>query len=308
MKPVGARDLGFGICPLCRRSSDLQSSHIIPSFVFQWLRDSSATGHIRFSGAPNVRVQDGWKPKMLCSSCEQRFAAWEKSFAEKCFAPILNGTANHIRYRSWMLKFATSVSWRVLQAFIAIDGLADFPAHLVSTANAALNVWGEFLLEQRPHPTHHEQHLFLVDTIESTTVADTPANINRYLLRAVEVYVAYTPSSAITYAKMGRFVLFGFIKMPHPRRWKGTKLNANEGTFGVMDIELPSSIGTFIIDRARLAAEKFAEISDRQHERIGETYRRDLDRAAESESLRALHHDVLLFGQEAFEITHRRKT
>jgi hypothetical protein len=236
------------------------------------------------------------------------FAAWEKSFAEKCFAPILNGTADRIHYRSWMLKFATSVSWRVLQAFKVIDGLVEFPADLVSTADAALNEWGEFLLDRRPHPGHHEQHLLLVDAIESTTVADTPANINRYLLRAVDVYVAYTPSSAITYAKMGRFVLFGFIEMPHPRRWKGTKLNANEGVFGVMDTELPNHVGTFIMDRARRVAEKFAGMSDRQHVRIGETYRRDLDHAAGSESIRALHHDVLLFGQEAFEITRRRKS
>ncbi len=308
MNPADARDLGFGTCPLCGQSSDLQLSHIIPSFVFQWLRDSSATGHIRFLEAPNVRVQDGWKPRMLCSGCEQRFAAWEKSFAEKCFVPILNGTADRIRYRSWMLKFATSVSWRVLQAFKAIDGLAGFPPILVSTADTALNEWGEFLLDRQPHPGRHEQHLLLVDAIESTTVADTPANINRYLLRAIEVYVAYTPSSAITYAKMGRFVLFGFIEMPHPRRWKGTKLNANEGVFGVTDTQLPSSIGTFIMDRARRTAEKYAGMSDRQHDRIGETYQRDLDRAADSESLRALHHDVLLFGQEAFEITRKRKT
>ena len=308
IKPVDALDLEFRTCPLCGQSSDLQSSHIIPHFVFQWLRDSSATGHIRFSEAPNVRVQDGLKPRMLCGDCEQKFATWEKNFAEKCFVPILNGTADRIRYRSWMLKFATSVSWRVLQVFNATGRLADFPPHLVSFANAALHEWGEFLLDRRPHPGRHEQHLLLVDAIESTTVADTPANINRYLLRAIDMDVACTSSSVITYAKMGRFVLFGFIEMPHPRRWKGTKLNANEGVFGVMNIELPDDVGTFIMGRAQSTAAMYAGISDRQRDHIGETYRRDLQRAADSESLRAMHHDVLLFGQEAFETTRNRKT
>ncbi len=303
MTRVDTQEIEFDQCALCGRSSDLQSSHIIPSFAFRWLRDSSATGHFRFSGAPNRRVQDGWKPRMLCRECEQRFAVCEKAFAEKCFGPIVSGDVERIRYQPWMLKFATSVSWRVLCAFKAIDGLSGFPAHLVSAADATLKEWGQFLLDRRPHPGAHEQHLFLVDAIESSTVPNMPVNINRYLLRAIEVYVAHTESSAITYAKMGRFVLFGFVEMPHPRRWKGTKLNANEGIFGVQDIELPVNIGEFVMDRARRAADRYAEITDRQNAKIRESYQRDLDRAANSDSFRAIHHDVLLFGDEAFEIT-----
>ncbi|MDA2911945.1 hypothetical protein MYX04_13585, partial [Nitrospiraceae bacterium AH_259_D15_M11_P09] len=143
----------------------------------------------------------------------------------------------------------------------------------------------------------------LVDAIESTSLHNVPENINRYLLRAVEIYVAYTPDSAVTYAKMGKFVLFGFIENPYPRRWKGTKINANEGRFGVSDIELPSNVGEFIMDRARLAAEKTKQISEKQRVRITETYRKDMDRAADSETIRAMTHDVLLFGDSAFEAT-----
>ncbi len=148
--------------------------------------------------------------------------------------------------------------------FKATDGLADFPPHLISAADVALNKWGEFLLGTRQHPGRHEQHMFLLGAIELTTAANVPANINRYLLRTVEVYVACTHDSAITYAKMGRFVLFGFIAIPRPRRWKGTRLNARTGVFGVRDIELPSDIGEFIMERARRCGEKYAEISDRQ--------------------------------------------
>ncbi len=301
------KEIRFDRCALCAQLSDLQSSHIIPSFVFQWLRDSSATGHFRFSDAPNMRVQDGWKPRMLCSACEQKFAVWEKAFAEKCFGPIVSGNADRVRYQPWMLKFAASVSWRALCAFKAIGGLSGFPAHLVSAADATVDEWGEFLLDRRPHPGDHEQHMFLVDAVESSTVQNMPANISRYLLRAVEVYVAHTDDSAITYAKMGRFVLFGFVTMSNPRRWKGTKLNANAGVFGVRDIELPAIIGDFVMDRARRAANIYAEISDRQHAKIRESYQRDLDRAANSESLRAMHHDVFLFGDEAFEVTRSKK-
>lgn len=146
----------------------------------------------------------------------------------------------------------------------------------------------------------------LFDGIESSTIRDLPPNINRYLMRAIEIYVAYNSMSAITYAKMGRFVLFGFIRPAHPRRWKGTKLNANEGTFGVGHVTLPGFVGTFIMDRSRRLASRFAGISDRQQAKMTESFRRDLDRLSNSDSFRALHHDVMMFGEEeAFGITRR---
>lgn len=301
-----ARNIGFSSCALCDESSELQDSHIIPSFIFEWLVNTSGTGFMRFGESPNLRVQDGWKPKMLCADCEQKFSLWEKRFADNCFYPIINGEKNQIRYEAWMLKFATSVSWRVLRSFKAIGGLDGFPENILSATENSLDVWRAYLLGKTSNPAKHEQHLMLMDTIESTTFENTPKNINRYLLRAVEIYVAYTPDSAITYAKMGKFILFGFIENPYPRRWKGTKLNANEGRFGVSDIELPSNVGNFIMDRARLAAEKTKQISEKQRAKINESYRKDIDRAATSESMRAMTQDVLLFGNSMFDVTHNK--
>ena len=66
--------LVFKQCALCASTSELQASHIIPRFVFDWLRDTSATGHFRSSQIPDLRVQDGLKPRMLCKRCEQLFS------------------------------------------------------------------------------------------------------------------------------------------------------------------------------------------------------------------------------------------
>jgi len=240
---------------------------------------------------------------MLCGDCEQKFALLENRFADNCFYPIVNGEKSQIHYGTWMLKFATSVSWRVLRAFKAIGGLDSFPQNILDASEDALSTWKAFLFDEEPHPRHHEQHLILVDGIESTSLQSVPENINRYLLRAVEIYVAYTPDSAVTYAKMGKFVLFGFIENPYPRRWKGTKINANKGRFVVSDIELPLNVGEFIMGRARLAAEKTKQMSEKQRVRITETYSKDMERAANSETIRAMTCDVLLFGDSAFEVT-----
>ena len=168
-------------CALCAKSSDLQASHIIPGFVFDWLRETSATGYFRFSQSPNRRVQDGWKPRMLCWNCEQRFSVWEREFAEKCFVPINSGRVRRISYGPWMLKFATSVSWRVLRVFAATGGLSGFPDHILAKVDDTLQAWACFLLGSQFDQGSNEQHMFVVDVLESTSNDNPPANISRYL-------------------------------------------------------------------------------------------------------------------------------
>lgn len=296
-------NLTFDRCALCAKSSDLQASHIIPRFVFNWLKNTSATGHFRSSENPNLRVQDGLKPRMLCMECEQLFSSWEKQFSEECFVLLNRGNVHNISYGPWMLKFATSVSWRVLHFFDANGYLSKFPDHIITSINRALREWSQFLLDDSPHPGSHEQHMFLGDVIAGTSIANTPANISRYLARTIDCDVAFTQDSAITYAKMGKFVLFGFIEIPHPRQWEGTKLHVRKGSFGEKNIELPSTVGEYLFDRAMRAANSNSKISTRQRARISKSYKQNLDRAVQSETLRALHQDVLLFGNKAFEIT-----
>lgn len=296
----------FDRCMLCGRSSDLQASHIIPSFVFDWLRNTSATGHFRSSRSPNLRVQDGLKPRMLCEGCEQLFASWEKDFSEGCFVPLNDGNIRKFSYGPWRLKFATSVSWRVLRMFAAIDGLAGFPDHITMEVNDALEEWSQFLLGKKSNPGHHEQHMFVVDAIDHSSIADLPSNINRYLTRAIDIDVAFVQDDAISYVKMGRFILFGFIAMKYRRRWKETKLHVRHGRFGQQDVELPSNVGDFILGRVRLAAERYSQISERQHARIRNSYEKRPDHVAQGETLRAMHQDVLMFGTRAFDATQPR--
>ena len=293
----------FEECALCAQSADLQASHIIPGFVFNWLRETSATGYIRFSQCPNLRVQDGLKPRMLCWNCEQLFSSWEREFAEKCFVPINSGRVRKISYGPWMLKFAISVSWRVLRVLAANGGLTGFPDHILTKVNDALQEWARFLLGSQSSPGSHEQHMIVVDVVESVSNDNPPPNISRYLSRAIEIDVAHAHDSAFTYAKMGRFVLFGFVAMEYPRRWKGTRLHVQQGRLGQQDIELPSNVGDYLCAHARIAAEKSSQISERQQAKIGQTYEQDLDRAARSETLRAMHHDVSMFGTDAFRAT-----
>ena len=46
-----------GQCLLCHETRELRRSHIIPKFVSDWQKASSATGYIRNAKAINVRFQ-----------------------------------------------------------------------------------------------------------------------------------------------------------------------------------------------------------------------------------------------------------
>lgn len=76
------------ICALCNQESELRESHIIPKFVFDYIKETSATGYLRNVTSINRRLQDGPKRKLLCHDCEQKFSIAEKYFAETVFSPM----------------------------------------------------------------------------------------------------------------------------------------------------------------------------------------------------------------------------
>jgi len=125
--------------------------------------------------------------------------------------------------------------------------------------------------------------------------------MSRYFLRSVDIDAVSSSSSAFIYAKMCHFLLVGFIEMPAAKEWRGTKLHINHGRVGgKVNYVLPGSFVSYLKSRARMMAQAQDSISETQWRRITETCERDLNRAADSESLRAMNFDVTLFGGDSF--------
>src|SRR5260370_38660106 len=99
-------------CRLCGETKELQESHILPGLVYRWIKETSATGYLRFGQQPNLRVQDGLKLHLLCDDCEQRFNQWETQFANQIFHSMTQRKAGRASYGTWLLLFCASVSWR----------------------------------------------------------------------------------------------------------------------------------------------------------------------------------------------------
>lgn len=289
----------YGICKLCCKGKELQKSHIIPKFVFDWLKESSGTGFLRSNEIPNKRVQDGRKEPMLCGGCESLFNQWETPFATKIFHPLNMNAVSSFRYESWLLKFAVSVSWRVLTWYISND-VTEFSESAKTLIDKALQTWKEFLLDKRSHPDSFEQHIILLDMIESIeNINDLPPNMNRFMIRGCHVNLAHSNGHPLfIYTKMGRITLLGFIGIKNLRDWVGTRIHVKQGIVGG-DIVMPLQFLDYIKYQATAELRVHDRISERQKKVISKTYIKDINRVVMSETFQVLDHDVWLFGENA---------
>jgi hypothetical protein len=214
--------VGSGRCALCEHSAPLQQSHIIPAFVFRWLKSSGLTGHIRNTLEPNKRIQDGVKRTLLCAECETLLSRDEKLFSDRLFYPCLAGSMP-ITYSDWLLRFCVSVSWRVLLEHKGRNALTKYSQAQQLLLRRAERVWRGFLLGSESTPREFEQHFLPLDLIRDTTIPNLPDNINRYLMGTVEMDIVGSDHRLMTFSKLGRFIILGIIH-GETRGWEGTKV------------------------------------------------------------------------------------
>lgn len=288
------------VCSLCGDHSALQLSHVLPAFVYRRQRKTSGTGYIRFGEAPNRRVQDGIKIRLLCRMCEERLNRFETDFANNLFHPWNDNPRATIRYYDWFMKFCVSISWRVLVYFMSQveNGIVHLSIEQKIEARRALSHWSDVLLDTQPHPGRFEQHVILVDTISSHSVKNIAKNINRYFLRAVEMDLPANRDFASTMAKLGRFVIFGYIKPP-AKKWTGTKVHVKTGTIGPRHYNLTDDVLEYFNYRASRHDRLSKQLSEQQQEKIERSVLSNLNRWVGSETHAAMLRDFEMFGIEA---------
>jgi hypothetical protein len=103
-----------------------------------------------------------------------------------------------------------------------------------------------------------------------------------------------------TYSKLERFIILGFVELPRTRQWIGTKVHVKHGTIKPGEYVMPVQFMDYLIGKAKTAAAAQNKISQRQNAKIEAAFRKNIDRVANSETFRALSHDVRLFGRDAF--------
>lgn len=286
-----------GICRLCGTATALRESHIVPAFIYRWLKDTSGTGYLRGGAAPNQRMQDGLKAYWLCGACEMHFSAWETAFANQVYFPVANSSARNIRYGEWMLKFCMSLSWRVL-TFIQENGNLDhLSSELAATSLLARDSWASCLLGRAPHPGVFEQHMILVDEIARHTGGDLPPTINRYLLRTVDIDVAGSTKESLVYVKLPHVIVLGIIRVPKIDQWVGTKIHVKKGFVGPARTVVSATLFNFIVDRANGAAATMKNgISEIQRKKIDASFAAKEAEFPDTGTFKAMAADIRLSG------------
>lgn len=288
--------MALGICAFCGNPATLKESHVLPAFVYRWLR-RRGTGHIRHSENPNRRVQDGLKLELLCGGCEQRFSRFETAFATKVFHPWHSGT-HRISYENWLLKFCVSVSWRVLNYALAHGRGHDYTSEQKTLLQHADERWRAFLNDEVPHPAEFEQHMLIFDIVEDTTVLDLPSNFNRYMTGAVTLDIVGSDRSVMTFAKLGRFIIFGMIQKG-PAKWEGTKIHVKNGILKPDKFVVPAGLLDLFKEKANFASDALAKMSPAQQAKVDANLMQNLDSFLDSDQFAAFAADARMFGEEA---------
>lgn len=284
-------------CAFCGMISPLRESHVLPAFVYRWLRGRSGTGHIRHTDAPNRRVQDGLKLKWLCGACEGKFSRYETAFAKNIFYLWLKG-ADRVDYNELFLKFCVSVSWRVLKYAYGRNRFAAYTEEQKILVSEAEKRWRLFLNDDAIHPGSFEQHLIIFDVVESTTITDLPQNFNRFMTGAITLDIVGSDKSLLTFAKLGRFMIFGVIQKG-PNKWDGTKVHVKHGTIKPDTLTIPAGLLDLFYEKATHASAAMATISDAQSAKIDDHVMRNLEKFRESDQFKAIVADARMFGEEA---------
>jgi hypothetical protein len=281
-------------CALCAVVFEPEEqSHIVSAFVYRWLKESSATGFMRFLPKINQRTQDGIKDYFLCPACEDRLSGYEDMFSKKIFYPYVRDDSVSVDYGEYLLKFAVGASWRLLAYGIEKRGLAHFRGRHSRAVDDTLKTWQDYLLDRADDVGLHEIHLLPLSGIVDHNADHVPAGINRYLRRCVEINVGVSDAEAFTYCKLGPMILIGLIEYPDLDHWQNTKI-AKKGRFGPGDFVAPGQYKNFIFERCQRMFELQRNISGRQRAAIEESYGKDIDRWKDSDTYDATLLDMQL--------------
>lgn len=266
-------------CALCEEGEDLQLSHIVPSLIVNWLRDSSGTGFLRGATGKNIRIQDAPKMRLLCSRCEVKLSRFEKYFAEAVFFPYQNKAVKRFSYDESLLKFVVSMGWRILQS--DLDSLRRRSPHLMAYAKQALRTWGDFMLGLREDEGENEHHLFFLDFVQDSSMDIVP-NFQWYTLRAIDGCLAIGQERALSYTKFPGMLLVSAVHPPRLDGWVGTRIARGVGEIGPpQEIAYPG-FWEFLVDRVERSFE--SNVSKIQERRIEKTIRSNPDRMLSSKS------------------------
>lgn len=262
-------------CNLCKETKVLKSSHLIPKFVGEWIKETSVTKKMRSAQSINKRIQDIKRVKLLCEECEQSFSIVEKYFSETLFKPFLNKDTPIINYDKNLSRFILSLLWRML-VNLAPQIQWKNSSHELQ-AESAMEDWRSALNDKKNFENYNLYLLMLKLVPDARNIEGTNVDINWYFFRAVDGTVAQTDDDAIVYVKIPGFAFFGSIYNSSLDYFRGCKVHAS-GTFDFEEQDAKPLILRFLHERSLIALSPNRGISEVQRQKISADYEKYKER------------------------------
>jgi hypothetical protein len=295
----------MGICALCLKEERLVASHLIPAFVFRWLKETGATGFLRGGTNVNLRMQDGKKHDLLCIQCEGVLNNYETNFANMIFYPYVNqelsdsgiatGKIGSFIYTDWLLRFVISIHWRLI---VTHDAPTDkhIPQKLLTCLNNMRETWRKFLLKESDHTGDCESHIIFLRNLaagQGTLPPNINDNINFYLLRAVDGTSISSRNKIGVYSKVGPIAFMTTIRPNKFVNAVDTRIRM-KGKIKTAQVIKNQLIAKFVfITRPNEAFSK-AKYSEKQLQVIENAYKANPEKAKRSMTMRAAEADLIL--------------
>ena len=292
-------------CKLCKAEAELQCSHVVPRYVWKWLRRTGITHHMRSSADPNQRQQDGPKRRWLCTDCEQKLSKWENRFKKEVFEPATK-VQKIGPYSGRGMLCALSILWRVgMQMCEHPERPKGQQGDARRKVERLLNAWRKELVEEKISPSTKMRLVKFGTT--NTGLHGFGGRLNRYLTRYVGVDILWNEAGEICYVwcKLGPIVLIGVVEeTPEVERlW----VNADmiQGQAPKQNVQLPSALLEPMQNQTRKMEEMQSRMSPRQQAKVTEELQRigiSREKLEKTEQGRAMLADIRMYGRGAAEI------
>jgi len=265
-----------GKCALCKKTSNLKKSHIVPKFVSTWIKKTSATGYMRGIKKPKKRMQDLPKFPLLCGDCEQLFSKLESYFASTFFHPILDNNKEEIAYDENLCRFIISLNWRTLVTAYSDQVKVDpwIEQHL----NRAEEIWRRYLLGESSNLGLYEHYFFFLSNIKSEIVL--PKKFQWYTLRATDSTLASNKNVVFSFTHFPHFCFVSTIFPFTFSDWEDTKIE-NNGKFSTKSQINDYYFWDFLVSRGKLL---LSSIDGSENKQIGKAIEKEPEKFLKSES------------------------
>lgn len=221
----------IGKCALCKTDGVLEESHIIPKFVFRYLK-KTAFGNMRSSENPNLIMQDSEKHYMLCGNCEDKFSLAEMEFSKSIFYPFQNHNKNNFQYDKWLYYFITSVNWRCLYYRLA-DFIRDESLELDELEFYLKNekIMRDFLLDNINSLNNIENHILFLEDIKEAGAAykGKKPHVTFRRSQCCNTYFYPDINEYATYANLAGIIIISMFSKSKDALWENTEIFNGEG-------------------------------------------------------------------------------